>query len=174
MKAVDPIVIELSDLKSKLKTEKFSESLKQKLFDQVEQLVVKLDKIYIEWIRMIRREDCAQQFEDLSISTSYHRNLIKQYGHIKDCRNQTLLVSSTSADDKDPIDTVIDTRNGAIENAEENLEVFSRHSETQGSRKQHSITFTVSQLIYLDPIETVTKSYWVKEKKAGNYPLSCT
>ena len=109
MKAVEPIVIEVSDLKSKLKTEKFSQSEKQKLCDQVEQLVVKLDKIYTEWIRMMKREDCSQQFEDLSVSRSYYRNLITHYEHSKDCRNQTSLVSSTSADDKDPIDTVIDT-----------------------------------------------------------------
>ena len=32
----------------------------------------------------------------------------------------------------------IDTGNGALENAEENVEVSSRHSATQGSRKQRS------------------------------------
>ena len=72
---------------------------------------------------------------------SYYRNLVNQYGHSKDCRKQTSLVSSTSADDNDPIDTVIDTGNKAIENAEENLEVSSSHSATQRSRKQPSITF---------------------------------
>ena len=46
---------------------------------------------------------------------------------------QTSLMSSTSAGDKDPNETVIDTGNGALENAEENVEVSSRHSATQGS-----------------------------------------
>ena len=50
------------------------------------------------------------------------------------------LVSSTLAGDKDSNDeTVIDTGNGAIENAEENGEVSSKHSATHGSRKQPSI-----------------------------------
>ena len=58
--------------------------------------------------------------------------LIKLYRHSKDRGNQTSLVSSTSAGDKDPNETVIDTGNGAIENTEENLEVSSRHSATHG------------------------------------------
>ena len=49
-------------------------------------------------------------------------------------------MSTTSAGDKDPNDkTVIDTGNGAIENAEENNEVSFKHSATHGSRKQPSI-----------------------------------
>ena len=40
---------------------------------------------------------------------------------------------------KNPNETVIDTGNGAVENAEENVEVSSRHSTTQVSRKQPSI-----------------------------------
>ena len=49
-------------------------------------------------------------------------------------------MSTTSAGDKDPNDeTVIDTGNGAIEIAEENNEVSSKHSATHGSRKQPSI-----------------------------------
>ena len=50
-------------------------------------------------------------------------------------------MTTTSAGDKDRNDeTVIDTGNGAIENAEENAEVSSKHSATHGSRKQPSIT----------------------------------
>ena len=48
-------------------------------------------------------------------------------------------MSSTFAGDKDPKETVIDTGNGVVENVEENLDVSSRHSATQGSRKQPSI-----------------------------------
>ena len=48
-------------------------------------------------------------------------------------------MKTTSTGEKDPNDeTVIDTRNGAIENAEENAEVFSKHSVTYGSREQPS------------------------------------
>ena len=47
-------------------------------------------------------------------------------------------MSSTSAGDKDPNETVIDTGNGALENAEGNVEVSTGHSATQGSRKQPS------------------------------------
>ena len=62
------------------------------------------------------------------------------YFNNKDYGNQTSLVSTTSTGDKDPNDeAVINTRNGAIENAEENAEVSSKHSATHGSRKQPSI-----------------------------------
>ena len=87
----------------------------------------------------MKTEACLHGFAKLSNARSYYRDLIKQYKISKDCGNQTSLVSSTSAVDKDPNETVIDTGNGAIENAEENVEFSSRHSATQGSRKQTSI-----------------------------------
>ena len=77
---------------------------------------------------------------DFSRIWSHYRDLIKEYGQSKDCGNQASLVSSTSALDKDTNETVIDTGNAVIENTEENIEVSSRHSATQGSRKQPSIT----------------------------------
>ena len=49
LKAVGPIVIELIDLGKKLKTENLSDSEKQTLCDHVQQLVLKLDKIYADW-----------------------------------------------------------------------------------------------------------------------------
>ena len=59
-------MIELLHLGKKLKTENLTDSKKQTLCDQVEQLVVKLDKIYADWIQMMKRKDCAQEFEELS------------------------------------------------------------------------------------------------------------
>ena len=73
---------------------------------------------------------------DISNIRSHYQDLIKLYRHRKDRGNQTPLVSSLSAADKDPNETVFDTENGALENAKENVEVSSRHSATQGSRKQ--------------------------------------
>ena len=70
---------------------------------------------------------------------SRYRKLIKQYGQSKDCGNQTSLVSSSPAGVKDPNETVIDTRKGATENVEKNVEVSYKHSATHGIRKQLSI-----------------------------------
>ena len=94
-------------------------------------------------IQKTKQEDCNKLFVNLSDSRSYYLGLIKLYGRSKDCGNQTSLVSSTSAGDKDPNGTVIDTRNGAIENAEENVEVSSRHSATHGSRKKNPVLPTL-------------------------------
>ena len=60
-------------------------------------------------------------------------------GRARIVQNQTLLVSSTSAVDKGPNETVITKGIGAIENAEENVEFSSRHSARQGSRKEPRI-----------------------------------
>ena len=76
----------------------------------------------------MKTEACPQGFANFSNARSYYRDLIKQYRLSKDCGNQTSLVSSTSAVDKDPNETAIDTGNGAIENVEENAEVSSKHS----------------------------------------------
>ena len=83
----------------------------------------------------MKTEACPQGFANFSNARSYYRDLIKMYRLSKDCGYQTSSVSSTSVVDKDPNETVIHTGNGALENAEENLEVSSRHSATQRSGK---------------------------------------
>ena len=88
-------------------------------------------------IRIIKPENCTELFVNLSDSRSYYLDLMKLNGRSKDCGNKTSLVSSTSPGDKNPTETVIETENGEIENVQENVEVSSRHSATQG--KQPSI-----------------------------------
>ena len=135
-----PIENELLELEKKLKAEILSESEKQILCDQVERLLEKLDEIFPECLQIMKTEACPHEFAGFSDARSHYQDLIKQYRRSKDCGNQTSLVTSSSAGDKDPNDeTVNDTGNGAIKNAEENAEVSSRHSATHGSRKQPSI-----------------------------------
>ena len=90
----------------------------------MERLVEKLDEIYAESIRKIKQEYRSRELVDFNNFRGHYRDLIKQYRLSKDCGNQTSLVSSTSAVDKDPNETVIDTRNGAIENTEGNVEAL--------------------------------------------------
>ena len=134
-----PIENELLKLEKKLRAENLSDSEKQTLCNQAERLLEKLDKIFAESLQIMKTKACPQGLANFSNARSYYRDLIKQYRLSKDCGNQTSLVSSTSVVDKDPNETVFHTGNGALENAEENVEVFSRHSATQGSRKQPSI-----------------------------------
>ena len=135
-----PIENELLELEKKLKAEILSESEKQIRCDHAERLLEKLDEIFPECLRILKTEACHYGFTNFSNARSHYQVLIKQYRLSKDCGNQTSLVSSTSAGDKDPNEeTVIDTGNGALENAEEKVEVSSMHSATQGSRKQPSI-----------------------------------
>ena len=131
---------EFLELEKKLKAENFSESEKQILCDQAERLLEKLDEIGAECLRILKTETSPQGFANFSDFRSHYQDLIKQYRLSKDCGNQTSLESSTSVGDKDPNDeTVIDTGNGAIENAEEKAEISSKHSATYGSRKKPSI-----------------------------------
>ena len=135
-----PIEIEWSELEEKLKAENLSESEKQILSDLAERLLEELDEISAEALRIAKAEACHHGFTNFSNVRSHFQDLIKQYRLSKDCGNQTSLVSTTATGDKDPNDeTVIDTGNGAIENAEENNEVSSKLSATHGSRKQPSI-----------------------------------
>ena len=135
-----PIGDQLSEFEKKLKAENLSESEKQILCDQAERLLEKLDKIFAESLRILKTEACPQVFAGFSIARSHYQDLIKQHRLSKDCGNQTSLVSTTATGDKVPnVETIIDTGNGAIENAEENAEVSSKHSATHGSIKQHSI-----------------------------------
>ena len=126
-----PIEYELLELEKKLKAEILGESEKQIMCGQAERLLERLDKIFPECLRILKTEARHHGFTNFSNARSHYQDLIKQYRLSKDCGNQTSFVSSTSAGDKDPNDeTVIDTRNGAIENAEENAEVSSNHSAT--------------------------------------------
>ena len=135
-----PIESELVELEQKLKSENLSDSEKQIVCDQAERFLEKLDEIYAEGHRTLKTENCPHGFAKFSNVRSHYQDLIKQYRLSKDCGNQTSLVTTTSTGDKDPNDeTVIDTGNGAIENAEEKGEVSSKHSATHGSRKQPSI-----------------------------------
>ena len=131
---------ELSEFEKKLKVEHLSEPEKQILCDQAERLLEKLDEVFAEVLQIMKTEACPHEFAGFINARSHYQDLIKQYRLSKDCGNQTSLVSTTSAGDKDPNDEIeIDTGNGAIENAEESNEVSSKHSATHGSRKQPSI-----------------------------------
>ena len=135
-----PIENELIELEKKLKSENLSDSEKQILCDQAERLLEKRDEICAEAIRILETESCPHGFANFSQARSHYQDLTKQYRLSKDCGNQTLLVSTTSTGYKDPNnETVIDTGTGAIENAEENAEVSSKHFATHESRKQPSI-----------------------------------
>ena len=111
-----PIENELSELEKKLKVEDLSELKKQILCDQAERLLDKLDEVFAEVLQIMKTEACPHEFAGFINARSQYQELIKQYRLSKDCGNQTSLVSTTSAGDKDPNDeTVIDTGNGAIE-----------------------------------------------------------
>ena len=103
LKAVVPILSELSNLEKKLKTENLSDSKKeQSMCNEFKQLFGKLDEIHAEWIRLIERHYCTRKFEEVCNTRSYYRDLINKYVHSKDYGNQTSLISSTSAGAKEP------------------------------------------------------------------------
>ncbi|XP_075241565.1 uncharacterized protein LOC142336542 [Convolutriloba macropyga] len=126
------------DVASPISTEETSAVEREQ--PSAERLLEKRDEICAEAIRILKTESCPHGFANFSKARSHYQDLIKQYRLSKDCGNQTSLVSTTSTADKDPNnEIVIHTGNGAIENAEENAQVFSKHSATHGSRKQPSI-----------------------------------
>ena len=129
---------EAEKVDKELGLENLDDSRKQALCSKQEQLVTKLDSSHAAIIQIVKSEFSAGYLTNLSKHKNYFQDLLKQHQQTAESGNQTSLVSSTSAADKDPKESVIDTGNGALENAE-NLGVSSRHFATQGSRKQPSI-----------------------------------
>ena len=97
-----PIENEMSELEKKLKGEDLSEPEKQILCDRAERLLEKLDEVLAEVLQIIKTEACPHEFAGFINARSHYQDLIKQYRLSKDCGNQTSLVSTTSAGDKDP------------------------------------------------------------------------
>ena len=126
-------------MEEELGSENLNDSRKQALCSKMKQFVTKLDSSYTAIIQIVKSEFATDSLTTLSENKNYFQSLLKQYQQTSESGNQTSLVSSTSAGDKDPNETVIDTGNGAIENAERNVEVSSRHSAAHGSRKEPSI-----------------------------------
>ena len=130
---------EAAKLEEEVVSENLYDSRKQALCSKLEQLVTKLYTSQTAIIQIVNSVLDTEWLTNLSENKAYHRGLLKQNQQTTESGNQTSLVSSTSVGDKDPNKTVIDAGNGAIENADGNVEVSSRHSATQGSRKQPSI-----------------------------------
>ena len=81
----------------------------------------------------------TEALTNFSKNKKFFQELLEQNQQTAEKGNQTSLVSSTSVGDKNPNKTLIDTGNGAIENAEGNVGVYSRHFPTHGSRKPTTI-----------------------------------
>ena len=100
--ATKPNYNEMLKLEKNLMSENLSDQKKQTLCNKMEEQVEKLDEICTEWIQISKPEVHAREFVVFSDIRSHYRDMIKLYRHSKDCGNQTSLVSSTSAGDKDP------------------------------------------------------------------------
>ena len=87
----------------------------------------------------MKPEDCTQWFVNLGVSRSFYRDLIKQYGHSKGCRNIKSLVASGTSSKNDPTQTVIENNKDASNSKRETFEVSSQKSATNRSRKELSI-----------------------------------
>ena len=112
----------------------------QTLCNHVVKLQGKLDKIKAELVRMIKREFCSREFVEVSNSRIYCKDLIKQKRHSRDCGNQTLIVSSKSAGDRDPIHTVPETSHRAQNGVELSISPTHNHREGDGSTEWNSKT----------------------------------
>ena len=126
-------------LEEELGSEKEDNSRKHAMCSKLEQLVTQLNSIHAALIQTVKANFATGCSTTLSEHAKNHHGMLRQYQQTAESGNQTLLVSSTSAVDKDPKETVIDTGMGKIEIAVENIEVSSRQSATHGSRKGSSI-----------------------------------
>ena len=82
VKAAKPVFNDLPKMEKKLKAENLSDSEKQTLGNQMEELVEKIDEMYTEWIRITGVH--TREFIDISSIRSHYQDLIKLYRHSKD------------------------------------------------------------------------------------------
>ena len=80
-------------------------------------MIAKLDSTHAELIRILNSAIATDWLSSLSDLKDYHLGMLKQYQQTTENGNQTSLVSSTSAGDKDPSEIINDTGTGTIENA---------------------------------------------------------
>ena len=95
-------------MEEKLESDNLNDSCKQALCSKLEQLVTKLDLIYAAFIQIVKSELATGALTTLPKSINFYQDLLKQYQKNAESGNQTPLVSSTSADDEDPNEPVID------------------------------------------------------------------
>ena len=124
---------------AKSRSENLDNSRNQAFCSKLEKLLLNIDSTYAALMQIVRSDIATDWLTTLSENEDYHPCMLKQYQQTAESGNQTSLVSSTSAADKDPNKTVIDAGRGQMENTEENIEVSSRHFATHGSRKGPSI-----------------------------------
>ena len=86
----------------------------------------------------MKTEAWLQGFAKFSNGRSYYRTLIKQYGHNKDCGNQTSLVASTSSKN-DANQKVVVNDTDASNTTGEVVEISSQRSATNNSGKKLSV-----------------------------------
>ena len=130
---------EMSKLEEEFKKENLSDSLKQALCNKLEELLTTLDINSAEAIQLVKPDVRVGWFMVISNNRNYYTDLLKKYQQTAESGNQTLLVSTKSAGDTGPNETVVDTGIEVTENVEENVEASSRNSEKHRSRKEPSI-----------------------------------
>ena len=133
-----PIEKELLKLEKKLKAENLSDCEKQILCNQAERLLEKLDENCTESLRIMKTEPCPQAFANFSNDRNYYRTLIKQYGHIKYCGNQTSILASTSSKIDANLTVVVDDTDASNPRGEL-VEISSQRSATNRSGKKLSV-----------------------------------
>ena len=130
---------EMFKLEEEFKKENLSDSLKQTLCNKLEELLTTLDINSAEAIQLVKPDVRFGWFMVISNNRNYYTDLLKKYQQTAESRNQTSLVSTTSARGTGPNETVVQTGIAVTENVEENADVSSRNSETHRSGKEPSI-----------------------------------
>ena len=103
-------------MEEEIGTENLDNSRKQALCSKLEQLLAKLDSTHAELILNVKSDIAMDWLRSLREQKDFYRGVLKLYQRTTESGNQTSLVSSTSAGDNDPNDTVIDRGNGTIRN----------------------------------------------------------
>ena len=104
-------------------------SEKTTLCSKLEKLMSKNATLSSEIVQLLKPEIASKEMIIFADSNNYIREVLRQHQQTAEFGNQTSLVATPSASEKDPNETVIDTSKGNPKSHLDNIEVSSKKSQ---------------------------------------------
>ena len=123
-------------IKQVKKSENSSE--RTKLCSKLEKLMTKYSASCAEFIPLLKPDVAAKELAEFAASENYMRDVIRQHQQMADFGNQTSLVATPNASEKDPNETVINTSKSNPKSHFDNIEVSSAAGQSQRTSKATS------------------------------------
>ena len=143
-KKIDNNGHELNKLFKQLESSEDS-SEKLTLCSKLEKLITKESNYYAEGVKLLKPEIASKEMIEFADRGTHIRGVIRQHRQMADFGNQTSLVATPNASEKDPNETVIDTSKSNPKSHLDNIEVYSKKSAAGQSQRTSKATSRASR-----------------------------